>query len=477
MCFILLIVIMTNINIMPLKFLKKTYSGYHKPGGQKELLALALPMVISASCDGVMTFTDRLFLAKVGSEQMNASLAGGISLQMLTFFFIGLIGYTTALVAQYMGAGEPHNSSRSTFQGMLITLLAWPVILLVKPFLVSAFDWLNTPASQIGYQIEYVTILAWGSVFALLRHTLSCYFVGIGRTKIVMRATVAAMITNVVLDYLLIFGKLGFQPMGIKGAAFGTVSGSVVATVILFSAYFAKRNSHSFSVGKSFRFSAEIMKKLLYFGSPAGFELFLNFIAFFFMVALFQSRGDVASTATTIMFNWDMVSFIPLIGIETSVTSLVGRYMGAGRPQVAHRAALSGIKTGIFYSIVILILFVFVPETLVKVFQPDVPSDIFNNAIPTAVSMIRIASLYVLAEAVIVAIIGALRGAGDTHFTMMVSVAAHWAFVPILYLCLNVFNMSVPFSWFILVLFFLIFTAILVKRFKSGKWKRIKVIS
>ena len=462
---------------MPLKFLKNIYSGYHKPGGQKELLVLALPMIISTACDGVMTFTDRLFLAKVGSEQMNASLAGGIALQMLTFFFIGLIGYTTALSAQYMGAGEKFNSSRTTFQGILLVLIAWPLIILIKPYLSPLFLWLNTPESQIAYQIEYISILAGGVVFTLLRHTLSCYFVGIGRTKIVMQATVAAMLTNVVLDYILIFGKFGFQPMGITGAALATVAGSVVATIMLFSVYLGHKNNVEFSVNKSFRFSSEIMKKLLYFGSPAGFELLLNFIAFFFMVALFQAKGDVASTATTIMFNWDMVSFIPLLGIETSVTSLVGRYMGAGRPQVAHRAALSGIKTGIIYSVVILLLFMFIPKALVLVFQPEVPTDIFNSAIPTAVSMIRIASLYVLAEAVIVAIIGALRGAGDTHFTMLVSVAAHWAFVPILYLCLNIFNMSVPFSWFMLVVFFLIFSLILVLRFKSGKWKTIKVIS
>jgi MATE family multidrug resistance protein len=185
----------------------------------------------------------------------------------------------------------------------------------------------------------------------------------------------------------------------------------------------------------------------------------------------------VASTATTIMFNWDMVSFIPLIGIETSVTSLVGRYMGAGRPQAAHRAALSGIKTGIIYSIMILILFVFIPKTLVLVFEPAAYSQIFADAIPIAVAMIRIAALYVLVEAVVSALVGALRGAGDTHFTMIVSVIAHWSFVPLLYLCLKVFNMSVPFSWFMLVVFFLIFSSILVWRFRSGKWKKIQVIS
>ncbi|MBP1678084.1 MAG: family efflux transporter [Bacteroidetes bacterium] len=462
---------------MPLKYLKKTYSGYHKPGGQKELLMLALPMIISTACDGVMTFTDRLFLAKVGSEQMNASLAGGTVFQMLTFFFIGLIGYTTALTAQYMGAGEYHNSSRTTFQGILIVLIAWPVIALVRPLMAPLFAWLNTPASQINYQIQYISILAWGSIFPLARHTLSCYFVGIGRTKIVMVATIAAMLTNVVLDYIFIFGKLGLPPMGISGAAIATVTGSVVATFILLAAYLGKENNTRFSVSKSFRFSAEIMKKLIYFGSPAGFELFLNFIAFFFMVALFQSQGDVASTAATIMFNWDMVSFIPLLGVETSVTSLVGRYMGGGRPQVAHRAALSGIKTGILYSIIILILFVFIPKALVLVFQPEVPTEAFNKAVPIAVNMIRIASLYVLAEAVMVALVGALRGAGDTHFTMIASIVAHWSFVPVLYVCLNVLHLSVPIAWFILVVFYLLFCTVFIKRFNSGKWKKIRVIS
>ncbi len=462
---------------MQLKNLLKRNTDYYKAGGQKELLTLAFPMIISSACDGIMTFTDRLFLAKVGSEQMNASLAGGTAIQMLTFFFIGLIGYTTALSAQYMGAGEKHNSSRTAFQAIIIALIAWPLILLIKPFLSPLFGWLNTPQSQINYQIEYVSILALGSTFPMLRHTFSCFFAGIGRTKIVMLATVSAMLTNVVLDYFLILGKIEFLPSGITGAAWATVSGSVVATVILSMVYLGRKNSRDFLVKKSFRFSSEIMKKLLYFGSPAGLELFLNFIAFFFIISLFQSSGDVASTATTIMFNWDMVSYIPLVGIEISVTSLVGRYMGANRPQVAHRAALSGIKTGIIYSSVILILFLFAPKMLVLVFQPDVTSSIFNIAVPTAISMVRIASMYVLIEAIMVALVGALRGAGDTHFTMFVSVLSHWLFVPILYVCLNVLGLGILASWFILIVFFLLFSMILVMRFRSGKWKTIKVIN
>ncbi len=459
-----------------MSFFKSYFSGYRKPGGINELLILALPMIVSTAADGVMTFTDRLFMARVGSEQMNAVMGGGVGMQVLTFFFIGLLGYSTALVAQYFGAGEKKNASRAAFQAILISFLAWPVILLLKPLGISFFQFLKVPESQFAYQVKYFNLLAWGALFVILRQSLSCYFSGIGKTGIVMRATIVAMFINVVLDYILIFGKFGIKPLGIEGAAIASISGSFGAVLMLVIAYFRKSNRIEFAVMQSFRFDWNIMKRLLRFGYPAGVELFLNFLAFFVMISLFHSRGDVAATASTIMFNWDLVSFIPLLGIEIAVTSLVGRYMGAERPQVAHRAAISGIKIGIFYSVIILALFVFLPHWLVSVFRPEHSSEIFDGAVPIAANMIRIASLYVLAESVMVALVGALRGAGDTLFTMIASVVSHWLFVPILYFSLNVLNFSVEISWLMLVVFFLIFCSVLIFRFRSGKWKKIKVI-
>ncbi len=456
--------------------LKKYFKDYHNPGGIKELLILAIPMIISTACDGIMTLTDRLFLARVGPEQMNAALGGGVTMQMLMFFFVGLTGYSTALVAQYFGANDKPKATIAAFQAILITLLAWPIILIIKPLTIEYFHFMKIPESQIGYQIDYLNILAWGGLFGMLRYTLGCYFSGIGKTKIVMIATLVAMVVNVILDYILVFGKFGFPAMSVKGAALATVIGAFCAMVILFIAYLNHTNRAEFAVMKSFHFNRSIMKKLIYYGSPAGIEMFLNFLAFSFMVSLFHAQGEVVATASTIMFNWDLVSFIPLLGIEISVTSLTGRYMGAQNPELAHRSAISAVKSGVFYSAIILALFVFIPKTLVQVFHPETASDVFEGAIPIAVSMIRIASLYVLVEAVMVAMVGALRGAGDTYFTMIASVTAHWSIVPMLYLALNVFKLSVPFSWFLLVLLFLVFCTVLIYRFHSGKWKKLRVI-
>jgi MATE family multidrug resistance protein len=218
------------------------------------------------------------------------------------------------------------------------------------------------------------------------------------------------------------------------------------------------------------------MRKLLYFGYPAGLELFLNFLAFTLIIFMFYSRGTVVATASTIMFNWDLVSFIPLLGIEIAVTSLVGRYMGAGDPGTAHRAAISGIKTGIYYSAVILVLFLFIPEALTRVFRPALQSAIFDEALPIARTMIRIASLYVLAEAMMVALIGALRGAGDTHWTMIASVTFHWTFVPLLYILFYVLDQSAITGWLALVILYLVFCGALFLRYRGGKWKNIRMV-
>jgi len=75
-----------------------------------------------------------------------------------------------------------------------------------------------------------------------------------------------------------------------------------------------------------------------------------------------------------------------------------------------------------------------------------------------------------------VALVGALRGAGDTHFTMLISVSAHWTFIPVLYIMLNVLNLSPVAGWLGLVIMFLIFCSVLVLRYWSGKWKNIRVI-
>ena len=444
-------------------------------GGLKEMLAIALPMVVSHACETILIFTDRLFLSRLGAIPMNAAMVGGLSSFMLMTFFIGLTGYVTALAAQYLGAGRSECCARVLFQAALLSLAAAPLLLAIRPLMHQFFSFMSIPRQQLAQQQVYFDILVFGALPVLLRNSFSSFFSGIGKTRVVMFAALTTMLINVVANYILIFGHLGFPALGLRGAAYGTLFSSCCGLLVLLATYLNKSNRATYAVTRSFHFDRKLMAKLLRFGSPAGFEMFLNLLAFTIVILLFHADGLVTATAITIVFNWDMVSFVPLLGIQIGVVSLVGRYMGAGRPDLAARATNSGLKMALAYSSLILVLFVSLPELLVAVFQPRTEDIIYTQAAPIAVSMLRLAALYVLADAMMVVFSGALRGAGDTFWTMCISVTLHWMLIPVLLLVLRVLTLSPLTAWLAIITAFMIFSGMFYLRYRSGCWKALKL--
>jgi len=442
----------------------------------QELVILALPIVASQSCDSIMVFTDRVFLSSLGSEQMNAATGGGISSYLLSTFFMGLIGFSTALIAQYFGAKKYENCPKVTVQAIIISLCAYPFIIASLPLIYRYYGIMHLSPLQMYYQKMFVKILVYGSLISLLRYCFSCYFSGIGKTKIVMISAVVTMVINILFNYTFIFGHFGMPALGMRGAAFGTILSSFCGLCILLFYFFKNSNYETFGIKNAFHFDKLLSKKLIRYGAPAGTEFFFNFIAFSVLVFLFQAYNEETATAASIMFNWDMISFVPLIGIEIGVTSLVGRYVGAKKIHVAERAAYSGVKVGWFYSAIVLVFFVFMPELLVNTFKPHNTEALFELAKPLAIKMLQLAAIYVVAEAILESFVGALRGAGDTIWTMWVSMGIHWTFVPTLYASLYIFKLGTVLSWALLVIEFLIFCIVFYFRFKTGKWKNIKLI-
>lgn len=441
-----------------------------------EVLAISLPMVVSQACDTVMVFTDRLFLARLKPELMNAVLGGGLTAFMMMSFFFGLLGFTTALVAQHLGASRKRDCAVVLTQALIFACIAYPLILALRPAGHGLFQIMGVKGEQLGPQIEYFDILLYGSLISLVRLCLSGYFSGIGRTRIVMIASFATMLINVGLGYAFIFGKIGIPAMGIRGAAFATLISGAVGLVILALAYFGEGNRKEFGVMRAFHFDRPLAGKLLRYGSPTGFEMCLNILAFNVMVMMFHAMGASTATAATVVLNWDFVSFVPLIGIEIGVTSLVGRYMGAGEPDKAHQSVMSGLKLGLFYSAIVFVFFAGFPGMLVDVFRPVGQSLVFDAATPTAIFMVRTASVYVLVEAMLCVFIGALRGAGDTFWAMRMSVILHWTTAVVLVLLLRVLYLSPEVGWLAMVCFFLVFSVVVFKRYREGKWRGIRLV-
>ncbi len=441
----------------------------------RELIALALPMIASQASETMMLFVDRLFLSWFGKVSIAASMSGGLSAFVFTAFFAGTVGYTNAIVAQYYGAGRSDRCVEAATQGFYLSFAFLPFLLALVPLVHKLFVVVGHSPQQIELEYIYFRILMWGGIFVLLRQVLVGFFLGIGQTRIVMAANLIGMCINIPLNYILIFGKLGFPALGIRGAAFGTIAGSATIFLILLIAYLRHQYYREYDRFGRWRVYPTLLRRLLRFGTPAGAELFLNVFAFNIFIQLMHSMGPDVAAAVTITFNYDMVAFIPMVGLGIAVTSLVGRQMGGGNPEGARKATYLAVRVGYSYAFVMMLLFIFGAGRLVSVFTGALTAE-DAALIELAKAMIRLAAIYTLADITQLVFSGALRGAGDTRFVMYISVGMHWLLGVGAVVLIRIVQVPPLQMWLFFIGFVVVLGGLIFLRFRSGRWEHIKVI-
>jgi MATE family multidrug resistance protein len=441
----------------------------------RRLLGIALPMVISQASDTVMMFTDRLFLSRLGEAYLSAAMSGGLTAFMLSSLFLGTVGYTSAVVAQLFGAGRKEGCGEATVQGLILALFCYPLILALSPLARYLFVLAGQSPLQIGLGYEYFRVIIFGSIFLVLRYAISGFFLGIGRTRVVMLANLAGMLINLPANYVLIYGKLGFPALGLTGAALGTVLGSLVTFLILLASYLRRANRLEFATHRGFRFRGATMRTLVRYGAPAGVEMLLNVAAFNLFVQFLHSYGTGVAAAVTIAFNWDIVAFIPMLGMSYATTALVGQFVGGRDLTQARRAAYLSLRVAWIYSGAMVIVFLAATRVLVRTFAAGFPGDT-SEITRLATVMIRLASIYTLADSAQLVFAGALRGAGDTRWVMWVSVALHWVFAAVAVTLIRVLRIPPVLAWVGFIVFIVLLGAAMYLRFRGGRWLQIRLI-
>lgn len=161
-----------------------------------------------------MLFVNRLFLSRVGKYELAAAMSGGLTSLVLSSFFEGLVGYVTALVAQYYGAGRREMCTRATTQALYLALASYPILLAFLPLIRYVFVVTGQDPSLAALATAYAKMLLAGSIFVILRIALGSFFIGIGKTRIVMIANMASAFLSIPFNYVFILENWGCQRWG-----------------------------------------------------------------------------------------------------------------------------------------------------------------------------------------------------------------------------------------------------------------------
>lgn len=408
-------------------------------------------------------------LVMVGRISAASIAAVGMSLQVvgllyavLTVFYVG----TNSLIARLHGAQEHRDLSSAVYSLLLFALfLSLPATLLwylLSDHVLALMGATETVAALGAGYLGWLTLVI--PAF-FVKYVLVSALNGIGDTKTPFKIKLVAIILNVFLNYILIFGNFGAPAMGVEGAALATViAGLLEAVAYLFllfkTAHFRERHFH---------FSRTLVRRAMNVGVPAGFERTLTFFSFVLFTVIIAHFGTTIMAGYQIGLRVEGIAFMPGIGFTVAAMTLMGQNLGRNDPDGAYSDVVGTMKIAAWFMGLMGIFMITIPEYVVFIFTDDA------RVIEEASLYLRIVGLSQVPLAVSFVLSGSLRGAGATKQTLKINLISLWFFRIIPAFLVAYFLHSILLLYLVMITETFIKAFWLWHAFKAGRWKDIRV--
>ncbi len=446
-------------------------------GGYKQLLAVAVPLILSTAAWSVQHFVDRMFLSWYSSEAIAAATPAGVLNFSIMNLFIGTASYVGTFVAQYYGAKRFHRIGPILWQGVYISILGEFFLISIIPLAAPLFDLIGHDQVVRSNEVIYFQILCLGGGPMIASSAMAGFFAGRGNTWPVMWVNLTATLVNIVMDYVLIFGNWGSSEMGIKGAGIATALSEVFAFLAYSVLILYISRGKNYHILKGWKPEKRLFLRLIRFGFPSGVHFFLDMTGFAIFILLVGRLGTINLAATNIAFNISTLAFMPMIGCGMGVTVLVGQYLGKNEPELAQKSAYSGFHLTFLYMIIVAALYILAPDIFVAPFAARADQENFGEIYELTVILLRFVAVYSLFDTMSIIFASAIRGAGDTRYVMfMIVIISALVLVIPTYIAIVIMRKGLMIAWVIISIYAISLGLAFYFRFLGGKWKSMRVI-
>jgi putative MATE family efflux protein len=436
---------------------------------RSEVWALAWPVILSFGLDSILGLASMLMVGRLGADAVGAV---GLASQILGAVRAGIAAVgtgTVALVARYIGANDRDSAEgvlkQSVIFGVLVsTAISIPVIIFARP-LMSLFQ-VKGEMAEMGARYLQVVMLSepFQGVFLMCASALR----GAGDTRTPLWIGGIIDVLAIFLNYVLIFGRLGFPAMGVDGSAVAMLLAIAVGGMLFFWAlsldgmvlnFRWTRLKPDFSLGR----------RILGVGNPAAIEQLIIQFGFVAYVAFVARYGAKEVAAYFIGVRILALSFLPGFGFSAASATLVGQGLGAGDPNFSRKAGWESTGMAVVLMTAMGLVFIVFAHQIAALFIDDKQVIVY-----TVQFMYALAAAQPL-MAIDWTITGALRGAGDSRFPLYGSIAGFYGLRLFLTILISYYGGSIVWIWWSLLADYVVRSTVKSWRFKSGQWETIQV--
>ncbi len=387
----------------------------------RELLILAGPILGAQLATTGMSFVDTSMAGQYSAVDL-ASVALGSSLWIPVFLLTkGALMAITPTVAHLYGAGNISGMASPVRQALWIALVAGLVSFLMVRNAGVVYDFLDVTPDISEIAIEYLAALSWGIPAVCLYQSLACYCEGLGQTKPAMVFSFVALLLNIPVNYVLIYGRLGFPALGGVGCGYATALCMWVVCVLM-GLYILMSYKHK-QIGVFERFEKPDMSAILQqlkLGIPIGLAIFFEASIFSIVGLLIGKLGAITVAGHQVALSFSSLAFIVPLSLSFGVTIRVGQALGAGQVRKAAFSSYSGIATCVLAAMMSACVMLLFPEAIASLYTQD------PEVAALAVQLLVYAAIFQLSDCVQIASNGALRGYKDTRIPMIMVLIACW---------------------------------------------------
>ncbi len=432
---------MTSPKTEPFSIRKMKLAGYFPL--YRRNLTLAFPVILSQLGQVSVALADTMMVGHAGTTELAAaSFANSVFLVGMLFGFGVMMGLTP-LVGSAFSKGKDTEVAALLKNGFTVHILSAIVLVLIMGTVSLFLDRMGQPEAVVQKAFPYFLILVVSLFPLLLFYSIKQFLEGIGNTRIAMIITLSANTVNIVMNYLLIFGKMGCPELGLNGAGIATLTSRVLMPLMLVP--FILKNKplrHFFRVAWKTGIHTGSIKRLLSVGIPIGFQIIIEVLTFSLGAVMMGWLGKDTLAAHQIAMGMASSTYMVSLGVGTGTTILVSHESGRDNLGILRRTVFASLHLVFLFMSSMAVLFILLRQYLPFLFTED------NAVVQIAARLLVVAGLFQIFDGLQVVLASALRGLSDVKIPMLIAFISYTVIgLPVSYFCAFVLGLGAVGIW------------------------------
>lgn len=437
----------------------------------RQILSIALPISFAILVPQLNFITNNIFLGHFDTDSL--AIAGITGVYYLIFAAIGygLNNGMQALISRRAGENKPQEIGIIFKQGVFISLVIASIGILLTytlaPYILRSFI---TNAAISEKAIRFLHIRIWGLLFLYIYQMRNALLVGIHRSKYLILGTLAEAVSNIVLDYLFIFGHAGFPALGFFGAAYASIFSEFIGMITVFGVIQKTGISKEFHIfGKGIRVDVPYIKRILSISAPLIFQHAISIIGWVYFFLLIEAHGSIALAVSNTMRN--VFGFFGAFTWAFAATSntMVSNLMGQGKHDQVRSLLKRIVTLSTGFSICIALLLTLFPHLFLGIYGQGQPFETLGRPV------LKVVSVAMIMMSVSTVYLNAVTGTGNSRTTFLIELFSVMVYGVYVYFVLHHYFLPITYGWMSEWIYWILLFIPSFLYMRSSRWKQKKI--